>query len=226
MLEFGQNNERSKIFFCVPPSVLVLFVVLLINLYKFRRPEHKEALSEVITAKSHNSSIEHFLYWELQIKKRGNQFRANLFHVFSFRPFLGSKSCHFSFFQLHRTRVQLLPGPWNLLIYIFSLKNKTLLLKKIWRKKNALIATLTYSVDWKWNIPICPCLPCARPVLSSFVFAAFIPRNRTRAGRQLTACCMPLASSANKQTIASAFSNQTKKCRVGKKQTADQHLAI
>ena len=98
---------------------------------KFRRPEHKEALSEVITAKSHNSSIEHFLYWELQIKKRGNQFRANLFHVFSFRPFLGSKSCHFSFFQLHRTRVQLLPGPWNLRIYIFSLKNKTLLLKKI-----------------------------------------------------------------------------------------------
>ena len=62
MLEFGQNNERSKIFFCFPPSVLVLFVVLLINLYKFRRPEHKEALSEVITAKSHNSSIEHFLY--------------------------------------------------------------------------------------------------------------------------------------------------------------------
>ena len=92
--------------------------------------------------------------------------------------------------------------------------------------KNALIATLTNSVDWKWNIPICPCLPCARPVLSSFVFAAFIPRNRTRAGRQLTACCMPLASSANKQTNASAFSNQTKKCRVGKKQTADQHLAI
>ena len=61
MLEFGQNNERSKIFFCVPP-ILVLFVVLLINLYKFRRPEHKEALSEVITAKSHNSSIERFLY--------------------------------------------------------------------------------------------------------------------------------------------------------------------
>ena len=62
MLEFGQNNGRGKIFCCVPPSVLVLFVVLLINLYKFRRPEHKEALSEVITAKSHNSSIEHFLY--------------------------------------------------------------------------------------------------------------------------------------------------------------------
>ena len=62
MLEFGQNNERSEIIFCDPPSVLVLFVVLLINLYKFRRPEHKEALSEVITAKSHNSSIERFLY--------------------------------------------------------------------------------------------------------------------------------------------------------------------
>ena len=97
----------------------VLFVVLLINLYKFRRPEHKEALSEVITAKSLHRT---FLVLRTSYQEERQSVQSKPISFVFIRTFFGVRVLSFSFFQFHRTRVQLLPGLWNLFIYLFTRK--------------------------------------------------------------------------------------------------------